>query len=197
MSLERALSIAFADLNRRERTVAEIRARLLKRDLHPDVVEAALRELGEQGYLDDARFARLYVQDKQDLSQWGSGRIRRGLLEHGIEPGIADAALMGAPAPGQAIVTGSGATGASDCAAATDHAGELGRALALLHKRFPEGLDDPRDWERALGVLMRRGYEYELAVDALAEHRREAGWAQDCAPSAADCASSPSVLRSS
>ncbi len=37
----------------------------------------------EQGYLDDARFARMFVADKRELEQWGRERIRRGLLARG------------------------------------------------------------------------------------------------------------------
>jgi hypothetical protein len=31
-----------------------------------------------------------------------------------------------------------------------------------------------QEWDRALGVLLRKGYEYELAVEALTAHRRHA-----------------------
>ena len=49
---------------------------------------------------------------------------------------------------------------------------ELDRALELLRRRFPTPPEDRRERERALGVLLRKGYESELALDALAAHTR-------------------------
>jgi regulatory protein len=49
---------------------------------------------------------------------------------------------------------------------------ELDAAVALLRRRFPDPPATPRDCERALGMLARKGYELELAHDAI---RRYAG----------------------
>lgn len=171
LALERALSLAFNHLNRRDRTVAEMRAHLLRRDVTEEVVELAIQELTEQGYLDDARFSRLFAADKRDLSHWGSGRIRRALLERGIEAETAEAAL--AEDGGPQVEDSAPHAEASASQAEASHSAELGRALVLLRRRFPGGTETPRERERALGVLLRRGYDYELAADALAEYRRE------------------------
>jgi regulatory protein len=154
LAVEHALALAYAHLNRRDRTVQEMQAHLLHRGIEDEVAELAVAELCRQGYLDDGRFARLFVQDKSYLEHWGSDRIRRALLGRGIAPGVADAAL-----------------------AETAASSELERALALLERRFPRGLPGRRESERALGVLLRKGYEYELASDALSEHRRRTGQA--------------------
>jgi hypothetical protein len=47
---------------------------------------------------------------------------------------------------------------------------ELEAALALLRRRFPDPPATPRDCERALGLLVRKGYELELAHDAIRRH---------------------------
>ena len=47
---------------------------------------------------------------------------------------------------------------------------ELAAACELLARRFPVPPDTPRDRERALGFLVRKGYEPELAYDALRRH---------------------------
>jgi regulatory protein len=154
LAVEHALALAYAHLNRHDRTVHEMQAHLLHRGVQDDVAGLAVAELCEQGYLDDARFARLFVQDKSNLEQWGSDRIRRSLIGRGITPGVADAALGENAAPS-----------------------ELERALALVERRFPAGLGGRRESERALGLLLRKGYEYDLASDALSEYRRRAGQA--------------------
>jgi regulatory protein len=47
---------------------------------------------------------------------------------------------------------------------------ELEAAITLLRRRFREPLATPRDCERALGVLLRKGYGLELAHDAIRRH---------------------------
>lgn len=147
--LERALALAFRHLNRRERTCREMREHLSKRGIEPSAVEAAIHELTGQGYLDDCRFARVFAEDKRALSGWGSARIRRELVARGVDREHIDDAL----------------------AAHEDRAqpaeGELERARALMRRRFPEGVTSRRDRERALAVLLRKGYEYDLAARAL------------------------------
>lgn len=154
--LQRALDIACAYINRRDRTVSEVRAQLERKGISEPLREAAIETLSEQHLLDDERFARLFVSDKRELEQWGAERIRRGLLGRGIDRELAVAAL-GAPEPGD---DGDGES-------------ELDRALALLRRRFPQPPVGRRERERALGVLLRKGYESELALDALAAHARD------------------------
>ena len=40
----------------------------------------------------------------------------------------------------------------------------------LVARRFPEPPQTPRERDRALGMLVRKGYELELAYDALRRH---------------------------
>lgn len=156
--LEHALALAYRHLNRRDRTVSEMQRHLQARGCGTEEIESAIGRLAEQGYLDDARYARLFAEDKRELEQWGSERIERALLQRGI----------GSELVGQAL-----ASGVSES--------ELTRAVALLQRRFPTPPRDRRERERALGVLLRKGYESEVALDALVAH--------------ADCAESPPVLR--
>jgi SOS response regulatory protein OraA/RecX len=60
-------------------------------------------------------------------------------------------------------------------ALAEDGGGELLRAVGVLVRRFGRAPVDRRERERALGVLLRKGYDSELALDALARWRDEAG----------------------
>jgi regulatory protein len=147
--------LAYAYLNRRERTVAEVRSQLQRKGISAELTEAAIATLSELGYLNDARFAELFVSDKRELEQWGSERIRRGLLARGIDRELAERALAGGDDDEPAEET------------------ELDRALALLAQRFPVPPSEPRERERALGVLLRKGYESELALDALSAYARQ------------------------
>jgi regulatory protein len=141
----RAVQLAYAYLNKRDRTEAEVRAYLSRRELPDADSDAAVNELVELGYIDDARYARLFAEDKRALEQWGSDRIRRSLAERGVDRELIEAAL-------------------AEVDADTD---ELSRALVLLRQRFPEPPVDRRDRDRAIGVLVRKGFDTEVALDAL------------------------------
>jgi regulatory protein len=148
VSVERGLELAYRYLSRRERTASETRAHLQARQVDHDSAEEVIATLTGQGYLDDRRFARLFVQDKRELEHWGDDRIRRGLESRGIERELADEATAENGGYGR----------------------ELERAVALLRRRVPNPEPDRRGRERALGLLMRRGYDYELAADAVRAH---------------------------
>lgn len=145
--LQAALDFAFRYLERRDRTVLEMRRYLEGKRVEPSAIEDALTRLQEQGYLDDARFARQFADDKRLLDEWGADRIERRLLALGIAPELVRAA-----------------------AGSRDRGGELDAALTLLGRRFPQLSDDPRERQRAYGVLVRKGYEAELAWDAVRAH---------------------------
>jgi regulatory protein len=132
--------------------VSQVRVHLLGRSLPEADVEAALAELEEQGYLDDARFARRFVEDRRSMDGWGSERIERTLLRSGVDPEL--------------IVAAVGARGAED---------ELEAAVTVLRGRLRAAPADERARQRALALLVRRGYELELAYDAVRMFERAAG----------------------
>ena len=47
---------------------------------------------------------------------------------------------------------------------------EIDRAVAVLSRRFPTPPRERGERDRALAVLLRKGYDVELALDALARH---------------------------
>jgi regulatory protein len=149
-------ALAFRFLSRRERTVTEMRRLLLQKGVEPNAADDVIEELFDQGYLDDARYARTFAQDKRELEQWGSERIRRALLKRGIDRDVVDETLASRE---DEFEHGNGG-------------GELARALALLRKRFPGPPRDRVERERALGVLLRKGYDTDLALDALSGYSR-------------------------
>jgi len=145
-SAERVLSDAYRLLGHRARSREELRRRLLAKDHDESVVHGALERLAADGFLDDAAFAQSYVADKRKLAGWGDRRVRRGLHELGVAPGIADDAL------------GPGAVAEGD---------ELARALAVLRRRGTpeEPLDAAR--RRAYQALLRRGFTAAVAYSAV------------------------------
>ena len=141
--LRRAIDLAYRYLARRDRTVAEVRRHLEVKACEPAAIDGAVAELEEAGYLDDAGYAERFAEDRRELDGWGAERIARRLAAAGVDREHIAAAV-----------------------AAQDAESELGAAVALLRRRFP-ALESDRDRDRALGMLVRKGYELELAYDAV------------------------------
>ena len=144
---ERAKSLAWRALNKRDRTVDEVGGMLLGKRVEPAVADRVVTELLELGYLDDARYAERFAEDRRRLDGWGSERIARRLRELGVDQEHVDAALSG-----------------------QDPEEELKAALELLRRRCRQPPETRAERDRALGILVRRGYTLELASDALRRH---------------------------
>ncbi|MDR7417601.1 MAG: regulatory protein RecX, partial [Armatimonadota bacterium] len=74
-----ARAIAWQLLKRRLRSRAELEQALRRRHIPPDVVLTVCAELRRDGWLDDARFARSWVQDRLALRPCGPRRLRAEL----------------------------------------------------------------------------------------------------------------------
>ena len=62
----------------------------------------------------------------------------------------------------------------ADALSDRDAAAELEAALALLRRRLGDAIPaTERERERALGLLVRKGYDLELAYDAVREFERD------------------------
>ncbi|MEJ7798758.1 MAG: RecX family transcriptional regulator [Solirubrobacteraceae bacterium] len=143
--LQRALDLGYRYLGKRDRTQAEVRRQLADKGIDEASIDTAAGTLVRQGYVDDARYARMFAEDRRKLDDWGPERIERRLLALGVDTEIVSAAL-------------------SD----RDPAGELDAAVALLRRRCGDAIPaSGRERERALGLLVRKGYGLELAYDAV------------------------------
>jgi regulatory protein len=151
--LDEALARCYRHLGEREQTTAQLRSRLNHAGVAADVIEAALAIVTEQGYLNDARYARLLVERRRGEDGWGAGRIRAQLSAAGVDRDLIDGVL----------------------AEHSGYAVELATAQALLRRRCPGGLNDDRGRRRAFGILARLGYEAEVAYDAIRAARGPSG----------------------
>jgi regulatory protein len=76
----------------RPRSRAELAARLLQ-DAPAEVVQRTLDRLQAEGLLDDERFARLWATSRRVVRGFGAARIRRELIQKGVDRETADRAL--------------------------------------------------------------------------------------------------------
>lgn len=151
-----ALDRAVAALASRAHSKHELEAKLLRVGYRPSTVEMVLYKLEKEGLLDDADFARQWVEARSNR-RMGSRRIAQELRHKGIDAEQAEEAL-----------------------AAIDEDDQLAGAVALVEKalrREKPGEDPRKTANRILAMLARRGYGYDIARQALEEAR--AGYAED------------------
>jgi len=127
-----------------------LRTYLEGKRVDPDTIDEIVGELADSGVLDDARYAQRFTEDRRELMGWGSERIEQDLTCRGIPAELIESAL-----------------------AERSRDGELAAARELLAGRFG-ALEDDRSRNRAWQLLVRRGYDSELAYDAVRAHGRAA-----------------------
>jgi regulatory protein len=140
---EDAYDLALKALGYKERTESELRSWLAERGVGEAEIDEVIALLADAGAIDDASFARRYAQDKRLLAGWGPDRIAKALEGRGVAQGHIEAALGG-----------------------EDESAQVERATTLLVDRGMS-CGSERERERALGLLVRRGYPLELAYEAV------------------------------
>lgn len=130
-------------LDARPRSEHEMGTRLALRGFDPETIEFEIQRLRAAGLLDDARFARAWVEDRKRLSPRGSAMLRYELLGRGVDPEAAAAAI----------------DGIDDLELATNLALKRGRRyLGRSHEEF---------LAKVGAFLRRRGFDYRVTSEAL------------------------------
>lgn len=147
-TLQKAYDRAVRFLSYRPRSISEVRQHLMHLDAgySVELVEAVITRLTEQGYLNDAEFARYWVDNRQKFRPKGSHALRQELRQRGLESETIEAALANIDAEESAMQ------------AARPRAERL---AALAHA-------DPVAFRRKLtDFLLRRGFGYDVAEDVV------------------------------
>jgi len=146
---EFVLAAALRFLEVRQRSVAEIRRRLAQAGYRSSLIEGALGRLLELGMLDDASFAKAWVESRDRARPRGERALRRELQIKGIDRTIVDGSMAARrPEPG----------GADDP--------DLAAAEVLMRRHMSAlvRIADPRKRrQRAYALLARNGFDPEIA----------------------------------
>lgn len=142
---DETLAAALRAIGRKERTEAQMRSWLADREYDQAEIDRVLAYLIENLAVNDARYATEFTADKRHLSGWGRDRIESTLLQRGVPRDLVALAL------------------ANDGGES-----EVDRATRVLVDR-DSPLEEPKDRQRAMGLLARRGF---CAEDAYAAIRR-------------------------
>ncbi|HEY8438655.1 MAG TPA: regulatory protein RecX [Candidatus Limnocylindrales bacterium] len=154
---EVVLAAALRFLEARSRSVAEVRRRLGFAGYRPDLVEGAIGRLSELGMLDDAEFARQWVESRDRAHPRGERALVMELRQKGIDaPTVAATLALRRDADAE-----SGTVPAADAAAAA--------RLLARHARALDRVADPRvRRQKAYALLARNGFDPETCREAAA-----------------------------
>ncbi len=137
-SFQEALDVAFRYLGPRPRSVWEVRQRLRRRGLDPDLIERAVAWLLDHGFLDDEAFASFWIENRESFRPRGKRMLVQELRLRGVSPETLDPQLENLDEEASAIRA---ARRKAQGLASTDY------------KTFASKLG---------GFLQRRGFSYEV-----------------------------------
>ena len=160
------LEAAARFLEVRSRSVAEVRRRLGRAGYEDTLVEGAIVRLTELGMLDDATFARAWVESRDRARPRGERAIREELRLKGIDREIVDVVLGDRRDLAAAAAEGVEATGEI-----ADRSPDRVAAERLLakHARTLARVADPRQRrQRAYALLARHGFDPETCREVAA-----------------------------
>lgn len=142
-AFEDARERALRFLEPRPRSTTEVRQHLHKKKIAPDVIEKVVSRLTEAGLLDDAAFAKYWVENREEFRPRAGRALRFELKRKGL--------------PDSAI---------KEATAGVDEEESAYRAGLARARRWSEL--EYREFREKLGAfLVRRGFSYEVARHAV------------------------------
>ncbi len=83
-----AYNIAINYISIRMRSIKELREYLIKKNMSSTLIENVIKRLIKEGYLNDFKFAKAFVNDRLIISTFGPFKIKRELLNYGVDESI-------------------------------------------------------------------------------------------------------------
>ncbi len=141
-AFETAHEKALRFLEPRPRSSMEIKQHLLKKKIAPDVAERVIARLTDAGLLDDAAFAKYWVENREQFKPRAARALRFELKRKGLAT-----------------------TDIAEAVGAIDESESAYRAGLARAKRWRE-LERREFMEKLSAFLIRRGFAYEVAKSA-------------------------------
>jgi len=150
---QEALDAALSYLGPRQRSVWEVRQRLRRRGLDPDLIERTIAWLLERKFIDDDAFAGFWIEDRESFKPRGKRLLQQELRLRGVGPEIVATHLESLDEEDSAI------------------------RAARRKAQSLSGADYRTFATRIGGFLQRRGFSYDIIKTVT--HRLWTGIAQD------------------
>jgi regulatory protein len=78
----------FRYLGRRQHSTSELRIKLKQKGYETELINQVLDDLKNKNYLDDTKFAEMFVEEKMKLKLWSEQKLRSELIKRGIKSEI-------------------------------------------------------------------------------------------------------------
>jgi SOS response regulatory protein OraA/RecX len=142
---EEAYGLALKRLNARDYSSAELEAYLERKGVSPEDAAEVVAALSEKRFLDDEHYAGAVARSQARRGK-STTYIQRKLKQKGLQLPTTEIKRFSADATGK---------------------DELTRAREILERRYPDYRTDRACAARGLQALLRRGFEYEVAMQAI------------------------------
>lgn len=143
----RAFNYAVSLLSKRAHSEQEILTKFRQKGI-TEGIEQAIEKLKRFGYIDDERFASLYVSELINIKKYGKRRIEQELYRKGIDRGIIKDVIEHAEFPEEGL-------------------------NALIKRKYMRYLNDEKGINKTVNALVRLGYSYSEIREALNEINEE------------------------
>jgi regulatory protein len=138
-TVARAVDHAVHFISYRPRSMQEVRRNLTEKGVEARVIEAALERLRALGYVDDAAFARFWLENRESFKPLSPAALRQELQQKGVARDVIDEVLTEVDAEDAAY-----------------------RAALTQVRRIRT--KDQREFKRKMGAfLQRRGFSFAVA----------------------------------
>ncbi len=155
---DRAITSALNLLSHRGRSERELRQRLRQKDYSPGAIDVAIRRVVDWGYLDDARFAEAWVEQRQTSKPRSRRALAHELREKGVDREIIAATIEDAD---------------------IDEVADAKR-LGADKWRKENDLEPDRRRQRTAAYLARRGYGWDVVRQVLDALERDDSDTEGC-----------------
>lgn len=139
-------AIVYARLADRSRSRAELAESLAKKHVPEDIAASLLDRFERAGLVDDAAFARDWVEGRQRARGLASSVLRMELRRKGVDEELIDAAMVDVD---------------------PDEERQAAHRLVQRKLRSVQGLDPSVQVRRLTGMLARKGYAPQVAFDVV------------------------------
>lgn len=150
---EKTRRIALDLLGIRDRSVREMRERLVKRDCASQDIDIVVADLEDLGLLDDHKFVRRWIEARRERRPEGVPKVMRDLLRRGLDKVVIEEVI----------------------AELEDDLGSRDEALELLRRNRARytGMESIKAQRRMYGLLARRGFDPDTT-----RHAVERAWTE-------------------
>ncbi len=149
-TFERAWNYVLWLLGRQAYTAAQVKERLLKKQVAAEIIGQVMEKLADYRFLDDARYAENYIQSRQRHK--GKIALKQELRRKGVDEKLVEGALV-----------------------ELDDENQLEHAVTLLQKQLPrlQRDEERKRYGKAYAFLARKGFTSDIIRQVLEKVRLE------------------------